>query len=150
MKRFVFVVMVVLVLASCGNGSDAVVVTGDDTGTEVAVNSGDEFEVRLESNPSTGFEWRIEPTGTASFLTLVSSDYVAPESDLVGAAGTEVRVFEVTQSGSGILRLEYVRLFDDPVIPERVVEFIVRADGVPWTRSTEPAPPTSTATAPTP
>jgi hypothetical protein len=43
-----------------------------------------------------------------------------------------VFVFVAGDEGAGVLRLEYVRSFDDPVIPERVAEFIVRIDGAPW------------------
>ena len=35
-----------------------------------------------------------------------------------------------------ILRLEYARSFDDPVVPERIVEYIVRVDKAPWPPTT--------------
>jgi hypothetical protein len=40
-----------------------------------------------------------------------------------------VFVFEAI-GDADILRLEYIRSFDDPVIPERVVEYIIRVDGL--------------------
>jgi hypothetical protein len=43
-----------------------------------------------------------------------------------------VFTFAAVGEGAGILRLEYVRSFDDPPVPERIVEFIVRVDGAAW------------------
>ncbi len=139
-----------LALAGCGGGSDRIVLGDADSGKTVLVASGDRFEVRLESNVTTGFEWVVDPESASDVVTVVSSTYDEPETDLVGAPGTQIFVFEATRAGAGILRLEYLRPFDDPPVPERIVELIVSVDDVPWTRSTEEPPTTSTATAPTP
>jgi len=32
---------------------------------------------------------------------------------------------DVVGAGSGILRLEYVRVFDDPVVAEQIVEYVL-------------------------
>lgn len=148
MIRPIIGLLLALAIASCGDSSGGAQLTQADSGDEILVDTGDRFEVRLEANLSTGYSWEVDPGSATAFLTMVSSTYEAPDSDLVGAAGTEIFVFEAAQSGAGILRLNYIRPFDDPVIPERVVEFIVRADGVPWTRDSGQPPDTSTATAP--
>jgi hypothetical protein len=46
-----------------------------------------------------------------------------------------------------VLRLEYLRPFDDPPIPERIVEYIVKVEGAEWPPTGVTMPPISTATA---
>lgn len=136
-------------LAACGAGDETLLLSAANSGEEVAVDTGDQFEVRLESNPSTGYEWQINPL-SLQFIALVSSTFEAAEGDLVGAPGTAVFVFSADEPGAEILRLEYVRPFDDPIVPERIVEYIVRVDGVPFTSGSDDPPTTSTATVPDP
>jgi len=132
-------------LAACGNSDPRVALDGSDSGREVVVASGDEFQIDLESNPSTGYSWSLELGPAASILTLQSSSYSVVETDLVGAGGIETFVFEAIGPGAAILRLEYVRPFDEMPVPERVVEFIVRVDGAAWTPGTADPPTRSTA-----
>ena len=123
----------VLLLASCGDAGGVVVVTDTDSGSEVLVAADETFEVRLQSNPSTGFSWELDAMSTPGLVTLVSNGYVEPsDSDVVGAAGTEVFVFKATGEGAGILRMAYLRPFEDHPIPERVAEFIVRINEAAW------------------
>jgi len=125
MKRWmglVPVVLVGLVAVSCGSDdSTPVVLDVSDSGSEITVAVGDTFEVQLESNPTTGYGWVVaeQPEG----VTVRSSDYQAPDTSLVGAGGIEVFVFEATAAGSGTLRLDYVRSFDDPLVPADTVEY---------------------------
>jgi predicted secreted protein len=139
-------VLALLFAASCG-ADEPRTYTDTDTGAEIELATGDQFELRLPSNPSTGYQWIESPSDIGAFLTLVSQTYQAPETDRVGVAGTEVFRYEATAQGAGILRLEYVRTFEDPVVAERVVEYIIRIDDAPWPPVTTGAPPiTSTAT----
>jgi predicted secreted protein len=108
------------------------VLTDSDTGSHVLLNSGDRFEIRLESNATTGYEWVVTEAGLPDIVELVGDRYEAPDTDLVGAPGTQVFVVEAIRQGADVLRLEYVRPFEDPMIPERVVEFIIRIDGAVW------------------
>lgn len=134
------------VLAGCAGNSDPLVLTSADSTNEVLVDAGEEFEVRLESNPSTGYAWEISSGSAVAAVRLLSREYIAPDSDLVGAAGEEVFVF-VALADADILRLEYIRPFDDPVIPERIVEFIIRVDGAPWPPEDVDAPSTTSVSA---
>lgn len=112
---------------ACGDDGGVQVVTDDEIGSEIEVSAGEQFEVRLESTPSTGYSWQLSEMTTPGLVELESRTHVAADTDLVGAAGTDVFVFTAV-SGAGILRLEYVRSFDDPIVPERVAEFVVRVD----------------------
>jgi predicted secreted protein len=140
---------VALIVSACGNAGTARTLTEADNLSEVLLDSGDEFEIRLESNATTGFEWMIDEDSLPETIELIDDRYEAPDTDLVGAPGTQVYMFEATEDGAGILRLEYVRLFEDPIIPERVIEYIIRVDKAPWPPEDPGTPPgTSTATAP--
>jgi len=146
MKRWIVVALGLGVLAiACGDEVDRVSVTGADSGEEIEVAVDDRFEVRLESNPSTGYGWVIASQPDA--IETVSNDFDEPDGELVGAAGTEIHVFRAAEPGAGVLRFEYVRRFDDPVVPERIVEFIVRVGGADWPPDNPGVRNVSTATA---
>ncbi len=66
---------------------------------------------------------------TPDLVALDNRRYFEPDSDLVGAPGTEIFALAAGTEAAGILRLEYIRSLEDPIIPERVVEFIIRIDG---------------------
>lgn len=133
--------------AACGDEGDVLVLTDDETGSEIEVGSGEQFEVRLDSTPSTGYSWQISEMTSPEFVVLESQTHVAADTDLVGVAGTDVFVFTAVR-GAGILRLEYIRSFDDPIVPERVAEFIVRVDDAEWPPPGGSTPSTNTAVAP--
>ena len=92
----------------------------------MSLDVGDQLEVSLESNPTTGYSWELGPLPDG--LQLASSDFEEPGGSLVGAAGTQVFVFDVVGPGDGILRFEYVRAFDDPVVAEKIVEYVLTID----------------------
>lgn len=144
------VVVVGSVIAACGDGDDdgILVLTDADSGSEVVLDAGERFEVHLESNPSTGFAWELAAMTTPDLVTLDEQRYVEPDADLVGAPGTEIFVFTAGADAAGVLRLEYVRSFDDPRVPERVAEFVIRIDGAEWPPAPATTPPLDTAVAP--
>jgi len=124
MKRWIALVATAALLAACGNdGGSTVVLDGADSGAEVSLDVGDQFDVELEANPTTGYSWELGPLPDG--LQLVSSDFQEPSGSLVGASGTQLFVFDVVGPGSGILRFEYVRVFDDPVVAEKIVEYVL-------------------------
>ncbi len=150
LRRFVFFVAVALlvVLVTCGTPRP-VELGSNDSGSELRLDIGDEFIVELESNPSTGYSWELLDPNTIPMVRLDSSVYTAPDSDLVGAAGTQTFTFEAVEFGAGVVRLEYIRTFDEVIIPDRVVEYIVIVDGAPWPPD-GPRPSTTSVTAPEP
>jgi predicted secreted protein len=131
MKRWIVGLALVAALVACGsdeNGGGArQVFDENDVGAEVTVDVGEQFEIRLASNATTGYAWQV--VEQPDVIDLVSSDYDAPDTSLVGAGGVEVFVFEGASAGSGALRLEYVRSFDDPPVPAETAEFQVQVAG---------------------
>ena len=133
--------------AACGDEGDIEVLTEAEIGSEVDVDAGERFEIRLDSNPSTGYAWQMSAMSTPGLVALESQTHVAADAGLVGAGGTDVFVFSAL-GGAGVLRLEYARAFDDPIVPERVAEFIVLVDEAEWPPPGATAPSTNTAVAP--
>lgn len=137
-----------LVVPACSSDPTEPAVYGDaDTGTEILVDAGEQFEIRLDSNPSTGYSWEIADDADLHAVELITRDHEPADTELVGASGVDVFVFEAV-AGAQILRLEYLRSFDDPVVPERIAEYIVRVDEAPWPPEDVVPPGTSSATAP--
>lgn len=143
-----------IAVIGCSGDDDEVlgiVVTEAETTEEIALAADERFEVRLASTPSTGYRWEMSTMTTGGIVELESRTFEEPEeAQIVGAAGTDVLVFRAAEAGAGVLRLEYVRAFDDPPVPERVVEYIVRIDGAPWPPDRDDVDPPRTATATAP
>jgi inhibitor of cysteine peptidase len=53
---------------------------------------------------TTGYQWKLSDDFTEGIVKLVKSEYVAPETEMVGAGGKEVWTFKETT-----VDLEYVR-----------------------------------------
>jgi inhibitor of cysteine peptidase len=88
-----------------------VTVTKARSGKSIVLEKGDKLVVKLDENPSTGYAWKT--LARPAFLKLISSKYVAPESDpsappIVGAGGTRISTYSAKTKGKGTLRLSYV------------------------------------------
>lgn len=106
MKTKLMIVLGILtLLVSCT--PDAGVFT--DPGTPVIVNIGDRFSIELPSNATTGYSWEFGTPIDTEYLTNVKTDYINPDTTLVGAGGTQVWIFEAIQPGSTTILLEYKR-----------------------------------------
>jgi inhibitor of cysteine peptidase len=124
MKRWIALVAAAMLFAACGDdGGTTIELDAGDSLSELSLEVGDQLDVSLESNPTTGYSWELGPLPEG--LELVSSEFEEPGGSLVGAPGVQLFVFDVVGAGSGILRFEYVRVFDDPVVPAEVVEYVV-------------------------
>ena len=138
--------------AGCGNDGESAstvqVFTEEDSTAEARFAAGEHFEVRLVSTPGTGYAWEIAAPAEPPLVEVVDRRFEEPESDLVGAAGFDVWEFAAGSEGAGVLRLEYVRSFDDPPVAERVFELIVRIEGAEWPPPDGTTPTVHTATAP--
>jgi inhibitor of cysteine peptidase len=139
-------VAIALLVSSCNAGGSSSL-TESNSGSEVRVDAGDVIEVMLEENPSTGYTWELSPV--PEMLQLTDDEYVAPETDRVGAPGTRQFRFATVSAGAGILRFEYIRPFDESPVAERIVEYVVIVGDAAWPPVPAGSPPaTSTATAP--
>ena len=143
-----FCALLVGLLSACGGEDGDVVLFAANSTSEVAVAADAMIEVHLESNPSTGYRWELSAMSTPDVVELVDRSFEQSGSDEVeGAPGTEVFTFKAASAGAGVLRLEYLRPWEDPPVPDRVVEYIIRIDGAPWPPVPSDTDPPATATA---
>jgi len=88
-------------------------ITDDDKGSTVRLRLGDKLEVRLKSNPSTGYMWYVEKESTP-LLKLSHQSQTDITEPGEGRPVFQVFTFEPRHSGSGVLRLHYVRSWEKP------------------------------------
>lgn len=110
------ILVALLALSSC-------IVTSHDMGVEISCDEftenphsirnefeaeiGDKIKLELCSNMTAGFEWTAD-IDDENVLAEEDYDYVEPEdSEIVGAAGTEVWTFEAVGEGTTEVHMEY-------------------------------------------
>ncbi|MFW2382455.1 MAG: protease inhibitor I42 family protein [Acidimicrobiales bacterium] len=149
LQRLVFFLVVTLLVVLVACGADPTVLGSTDSGSRFDLDIGEQIVIELESNASTGYAWELAQPDSIPMVELRSSVYTAPETDLVGAAGIQEFTFDAIEFGAGVVRLEYIRNFDEVIIPDKIVEYIVTVGGAPWPPD-GPVPPTTSVTAPEP
>ncbi|MFH1381382.1 MAG: protease inhibitor I42 family protein [Chloroflexota bacterium] len=67
--------------------------------------------VSLGANPTTGFTWEEAEISNPSVVTEQSHNFVAPQADsqVVGAPGKDVWVFDPQQPGTATIKMSYSR-----------------------------------------
>ena len=83
----------------------------------LSVRTNEQFYMTLSSNSSTGYAWQVTSVSNPDMVRFVDSQYIRPESELVGAPGKQVLTFNALQEGSAIIQLEYVRPWETDVPP---------------------------------
>jgi predicted secreted protein len=104
--------LLMVLTAACSGAAEAgssIDLTSADSGRTIRIRPSDELVVSLESNASTGFSWMLDVKPNGDVLALVDSRYVAPETALVGAGGTEVWTFRAAGHGTTRFELTYRR-----------------------------------------
>jgi inhibitor of cysteine peptidase len=99
--------------------------TFTDRDARFEVGPGDRFTITLESNATTGYAWELAVELPEDVVRLVGDEYVAPDTDLVGAPGYQELTFVAVADGSTSVQLWYVRSFDDPLEPADRAQFEV-------------------------
>jgi predicted secreted protein len=84
----------------------------------LSVKTNEQFYITLSSNPSsTGYSWQVSSVSNPDMVRFVDSQYIRPESGLVGAPGKQVLTFNALQEGSATIQLEYVQPWETDVPP---------------------------------
>jgi predicted secreted protein len=98
----------------------------------LSVKTNEPFHITLSSNPSTGYAWQVASVSNPDMVRFVDSQYIRPESELVGAPGKQVLTFNALQEGSATIQLEYVRPWETDVTPVSiyVAEVVVVENGI--------------------
>ncbi len=82
---------------------------GKNISKQITIADGTELVVNLASNPATGFRWTQAAIDTPSVLTQADSKYVAPETNALGAGGTQVMTFKASAKGTTTVKMDYSR-----------------------------------------
>lgn len=90
----------------------------------IKVKVGNNFKIELKSNATTGYQWKLAAPLDEKIVRLVSSDYIAPNTNLIGAGGKEVWVFKAVRKGKTKITLDYVRAWEK-ISPEMRNIYIV-------------------------
>ena len=109
------ILLLPLLALGCGGGGDQTVELSLDDFTaqnnivkNIELGSPGSLTVKLGSNPTTGYEWADAEISNAAVITQKSHDYVGPEdTELMGAPGTDVWVFDSKATGSATIKFSY-------------------------------------------
>lgn len=96
-----------LALVATTGCASAQVLGEDDSGKNVTLSVGEQLTIELPSNITTGYSWSVADDG--GLQQVGEALYEAPDTDAVGAGGTETFTFEATEPGAGELVLWYAR-----------------------------------------
>ncbi len=115
------------------SGSDSVTIvntprTGDgisQLADRLEVEVGHEFSLTLDSNPTTGYRWELIKPLDGSVLELLSKEYVASDTELLGASGKEEWTFRAVGQGTTEISLQYVRPWEENTLPVVTKTFVV-------------------------
>jgi inhibitor of cysteine peptidase len=106
--------------ASCEQGVSRVAgqvwLTEADDGRSVDLGVGQTLNIALKANPATGYGWETL-TLDERVLRLAAAPEFTPESDRLGAPGTQVLRFEVVGPGEADLQLVYRRPWEQDATP---------------------------------
>ena len=99
-------------LSACGN-----TVNNKEVSTYQVSSSQNTFAVTLQSNPTTGYQWIVKQYDQ-SLLTLTTSQYVPPNTKLIGAPGHIVFNFTIKAGVARPKRLTIQFLYGRPWEPD--------------------------------
>lgn len=125
-RKLIVMFGVILLLAfSCARSSGLKLRASDDGG-QVELRKGQTFSVSLEGNPTTGYTWEVLQVDE-QVLRQIGDPAFTPESEALGAPGTQVLRFRAVGEGRTTLRLVYHRPWEE-ADPEQTffVEVTVR------------------------
>ena len=105
------------------NGSDDGVTVTKSGPIDLKV--GERATIELEANQTTGYQWAPTAEPDAAVVTVVSDTYVAPETDRVGAGGSQKIVIEGVAPGTTSLAMGYSRPWEQGTPPAETATFQV-------------------------
>jgi len=115
-------------VAAAGGGGDTIYADTSYSGKEVEISIGESLVVTLPSNTSTGYSWTLAENSDEGVLQEVEHEYIATQTNLVGAAGKELWTFKALQDGTSTIRLEYIRPWEAGALPAETFTLTVVVD----------------------
>ena len=86
---------------------------------------GHNITIILKSNPTTGYQWQVAKPLDESTLKLISSEYLADKTTLVGAGGKQVWRFKTLKPGQTSISFKYVRPWEKNTPPQNKESYLV-------------------------
>lgn len=131
-KKLLFGILVISSLYGCKTQNSEVFVeetktqqkneeikTYADPNVTIEVQRGEKFQIALESNPTTGYGWEFETD--PNLISLINQTF-KPESDLIGAGGTETFKFSALNEGEAKIVFSYKRSWEEEIIEKKVFQ----------------------------
>lgn len=100
-----------LIFSGCGSAKE-VKLDANDNGRQVELQKGQTLVITLESNPTTGYRWEVVEIDESILRQMGEAEF-KPESEALGAGGTETFRFEATNAGQMALKLVYHRPWEE-------------------------------------
>ncbi len=110
----------------CGT-TTTIELTEADNGKTIEINLNEQIEVALSSNPTTGYQW-INMLTEGSFIVQVGDSVFETDPDcgqMDGCGGTQFFTFKATQTGTGAIKLFYMRAWDGEPLRQFSVTVVV-------------------------
>jgi inhibitor of cysteine peptidase len=87
-------------------------------GRDVAVAVGDTLKVTLGSNHTTPYRWTPDAKiADATIVRQTGHEYLRPKSDLMGAPGSEVWIFDALKAGTTTIVTDYTGIVGSDPAP---------------------------------
>ena len=87
----------------------------------IELEPNDQLAFYIPANATTGFQWVLKDDFEDKFVQLLSSEYIAPDSELMGAGGTSVWIFKALEEGVTTLAFEYIRPWEEDIDPNIIL-----------------------------
>jgi len=124
-RRWILIIMVLLLGACAGNGEEARTFSLDDNGSRVEVRVGDEITINLESNATTGFTWETVEAADPQMALLEDGTYHTEGGDdpdsppPPGTGGWQTYRLQGASLGEATFSAIYHRSWEEDVEPEK-------------------------------
>lgn len=91
----------------------------------IEIQAGENFTISLEANATTGYQWQFAKPLDESAIHLISSEYLADKTGLIGSGGKQVWIFKALKKGRWSVAFKYLRPWEKNTPPEKEESFII-------------------------
>ena len=93
--------------------------------------TGQNVVIKLKSNKTTGYSWELADPADSNMLEFVSTEYIVPETEMVGAGGEETWTFTALRPGEAKISFRYIRPWEKGVPASQKATFLVKIKEAP-------------------
>lgn len=115
--------LISVILISCKTPENIVVKTNQHKDS-IFIAKKDSLTLEFESNPTTGYKWFSDANLNTAKIELLSNNYIAPNTNLMGAKGKQVFIFKTKKKGIVNLKFFYARHNADTLKEKEIVVIV--------------------------